>query len=399
MPEYKYRALNQDQKTVTGIIEASNESSAADILKEKQLIIISLSENKGGVNLNMSLDRVKTKDLVVFTRQFSVLVSANVAMVQSLEVLVNQTENRKLKTIIAEVADEIDGGARLSDSLAKRPKIFSSFFVNVVKSGETSGKLDEILNYLADELEKDYDMMSKIKGAMIYPAFVMTGMLCVGAVMMVFVVPKLTEVLEQSGVELPIATRILIAVSAFLANYWLLVIFGLIGWYIALKIFVRTEQGKRIADILLLHLPIFGNLFKKIFLVRFTRSLQTLLVGGVNVSKGLKISAEVVSNSVYADLIMKTREKVEDGSSISDVFLKSKEVPKMVAQMINIGEKTGRLDTILDRITKFYTREINNIIANLMTLMEPIIMVLMGVAVGIMVAAIILPMYNMSAGV
>jgi type II secretory pathway component PulF len=398
MANFKYKALNQDKSIIVGVVEAANETSAADILKEKQLVILSLSGETSGLNFNISLDRIKPKDLVVFSRQFSVLISANVALVQSLEVLVSQTENQKLKKVLSEVADEIDGGSRLSDALGKRPKVFSSFFVNVVKSGETSGKLDEILDYLADELEKDYDMTSKIKGAMIYPAFVMTGMSVVGAVMMVFVVPKLTEVLSQSGVALPLPTKILIAVSGILAVYWWLIIIGIIGLVIAFKFFIATNVGKRIFDVVLLRLPIFGSLFRKIYLVRFTRSLQTLLVGGVNISKGLKITSEVVTNTVYSDLILETRSSIEDGSSISEVFLRSKDMPGMVSQMMSIGEKTGKLDVILDRITKFYTREIDNTVDNLMTLMEPIIMVVMGVAVGIMVAAIILPMYNMSAG-
>lgn len=398
MPSYKYKALNQDKGVVLGVVEAANESSAADILKDKQLVILSMSPEGQGITMSFSFDRIKPKDLVVFSRQFSVLISANVALVQALEVLVDQTDNTKLKSTISDVAHEIDGGSRLSDALSRRPKVFSSFFVNVVKSGETSGKLDEILDYLADELEKDYDMTSKIKGAMIYPAFVMTGMAGVGAVMMVFVVPKLTEVLQQSGVELPLPTKILIAFSNILAGYWWLLIIGLVAFGTLFRIFLKTTVGKRIFDVVILHLPIFGSLFRKIYLVRFTRSLQTLLVGGVNISKGLKITSEVVTNSVYSDLILKTRESVEDGTSISDVFLKSDEVPKMVSQMMSIGEKTGKLDVILDRITKFYSREIDNTVGNLMTLMEPIIMVVMGVAVGIMVAAIILPMYNMSAG-
>lgn len=398
MPSYKYKAINQDRGTVSGIVEAANESVAADILKEKQLLIVSLSEEKPGINFSISLDRIKPKDLVVFSRQFSVLISANVALVQSLKVLVEQTDNQKLKAVITGVADEIDGGARLSDALSRRPKVFSNFFVNVVKSGETSGKLDEILDYLADELEKDYDMNSKIKGSMMYPAFVLSGMAVMGAVMMVFVVPKLTEVLTQAGVELPLPTKILIATSGFLKSFWWLVIAGVIGFFIALKTALKTQQGKHVFDVILLNLPIFGGLFRKIFLVRFTRTMQTLLVGGVNISKALKISSEVVTNTVYSDLILKTRDSVEDGNSIADEFSKSKDVPKMVSQMMSIGEKTGKLDIILDRITKFYSREIDNTVGNLMTLMEPVIMVIMGIAVGIMVAAIMLPMYNMSAG-
>jgi type IV pilus assembly protein PilC len=283
--------------------------------------------------------------------------------------------------------------------MAKRPKVFSNFFVSVVRSGETSGKLDEVLNYLADELEKDYDMMSKIRGAMIYPAFVFCGLGGVGVMMMVFVVPKLTAILTETGVQLPIATRILIGLSGFLQSYWWLLIIILLGGVVGIKLFTNTAAGKAFIDTALLKLPIFGHLFQRIYLVRFTRSLQTLIVGGVSISKGLRITADVVTNQVYKDIITQTIKEVEDGNSISSIFMERKEIPRMVSQMMSIGEKTGRLDIILSRITDFYSREINNMLANLMTLMEPIIMVVMGIAVGIMVAAVILPMYNMAQGV
>jgi type IV pilus assembly protein PilC len=202
--------------------------------------------------------------------------------------------------------------------------------------------------------------------------------------------------MKETGGELPMATKILIAASGFLTNYWWLVLVIIFGLVAGFKFFTKLPLGKTIVDTVLLKLPIFGKLFQRIYLVRFTRSLQTLLVGGVNISKGLQISAEIVSNAVYQKLILDTKKAVEDGNSISSVFLESKQVPIMVSQMMSIGEKTGRLDVILSRITDFYTREINNIVANLMTLMEPIIMVVLGVGVGMMVAAIIMPMYNMA---
>jgi type IV pilus assembly protein PilC len=214
--------------------------------------------------------------------------------------------------------------------------------------------------------------------------------------MMVFVVPKLTNVLAETGAELPMATKILMAVSAFLAGYWWLLGIGIAGAVAGYKYFASLPFGKRIIDTTLLRLPVFGRLFQRIYLVRFTRSLQTLLVGGVNISKALQIAAEIVTNYVYKEMILATKKSVEDGNSISSVFVASPVIPKMVSQMLSIGEKTGRLDVILERVTDFYSREINNTLANLMTLMEPIIMVIIGIAVGIMVAAIIMPMYNMA---
>lgn len=398
MPIFKYKAKTRDNKPASGLVEADNEALAIETLEDKELQIVSLELDSGSNESKFSIviGGIKAKEIVVFSRQFSVLVSANVAIVQSLKLLIDSTKNIKLKMAISEIADDIDEGSRLSDALEKKPDIFSKFYTSVIRAGESSGKLDEVLNYLADELEKDYDMASKIKGAMIYPAFVMTMMLGAGAFMMVFVVPKLTAVIAESGGELPLPTRILIGASDILINYWWAVIAFLVIMVVGYKYFNKRPDTRKYIDIAKLKLPIFGKLMQRIHLVRFTRSLQTLLVGGVNISKSLDIVVDVVDNMVYQDLIRQTKKEIEDGNSISTAFLASPEVPQMVSQMMSIGEKTGKLDLILEKITDFYTREINNIIANLMTLMEPLIMVLMGVAVGIMVAAIMLPMYNMA---
>ncbi|MDP2736965.1 MAG: type II secretion system F family protein, partial [bacterium] len=369
-----------------------------EILAEKGLSVVVISEVSSGkrkFNLDF-LNRVKIKDIVIFSRQFSVLISANVSMVQALKVLVDQTSNLTLKMVISEVADEVDAGTTLSEALGKRVNIFSNFYVSVIRSGETSGKLDEVLSYLADEMEKDYDMMSKVKGAMIYPAFVLSSLVVVGVVMMIFVVPKLTGILTESGAELPITTRILIGTSGFMQKYWWLILIMVVGIVAAFKWYIKRPQGRRQLDYIKLRLPIFGHLFQLIYLVRFTRSMNTLIVGGVTIDNSLKVAAEVVGNKIYQELIEETIKEVEDGNSISSVFMNSKVIPKMVSQMLNIGEKTGKMDIILERITNFYSREISNMVANLMTLMEPIIMVIMGVAVGMMVAAIILPMYNLA---
>ncbi|MFA4834334.1 MAG: type II secretion system F family protein [Patescibacteria group bacterium] len=399
MAIFKYKALDSDKKITEGLIEAVNEKMAAETLQERGFSIVSIkkhSEGKGETKFLAILNRVKGKDIVIFSRQFSVMISANVALVQALKILIEQTENITLKMIISEMADEVDSGLRLSDALAKRPKVFSSFYINVIRSGETSGKLDEVLNYLADEMEKDYDMTSKIRGAMIYPVFVLAGLGVVGVVMMMFVVPKLTGILTETGATLPLPTRALIGTSDFLSAYWWLLLIVLVGAAVGSRFYLKSPAGKRQFDLLKLRLPIFGKLFQRIYLVRFTRSMNTLIMGGVTITKSLKIASEVVGNEVYKELIEETSQAVEDGDSISSVFVESKEIPKMVSQMMAIGEKTGKMDVILGRITDFYSREINNIVANLMTLMEPIIMVVMGIAVGVMVAAIILPMYNLA---
>ena len=397
MAIFKYRAFDKDKKEQTGIVEANSKETAVEVLVEKGVTIISVSEASVARKINLDfLNRIKTKEVVIFSRQFSVLISANVSMVQALKILVEQTANHRLKMVVSEVADEVDAGATLSEALGRRPDVFSNFYTSVVKSGETSGKLDEVLSYLADEMEKDYDMMSKIKGAMIYPAFVLVSLVAVGIIMMIFIVPKLTSILTESQAELPIATKILIGSSAFLEKYWWLLFIIIAGLIFLIRLFTKKPWGKRQIDLIKLKLPIFGHLFQLIYLVRFTRSMNTLIIGGVTISNSLKVAAEVVDNKIYQELIEATIKEVEDGNSISSVFINSQVMPKMVSQMLNIGEKTGKIDIILERITNFYSREVMNIVANLMTLMEPIIMIIMGLAVGMMVAAIILPMYNMA---
>ncbi|NTW22338.1 type II secretion system F family protein [Candidatus Falkowbacteria bacterium] len=400
MPIFQYRAQDKNRNSVSGLVEAPSEEVAVDLLREKNLSVLYIKEEKQSRLSSLPfLNRIKIKDVVIFSRQFAVLISANVAMVQSLKIVLDQTENPKLKSILNEVADDVEAGTRLSEALAKHPKVFTNFFISVIRSGETSGKLEEVLNYLADEMEKDYDMMSKIKGAMIYPAIIFVLLVVVGIVMMVVVVPKLTSILTETGTELPLATKMLIGLSAFLVSYWWVLLVGSVVLGIGYRFYSVTPFGKRSIDLMKLNLPVFGTLFRRIYLVRFTRSMQTLLLGGVTITKSLKISADVVGNEIYRELIEETVKQVEDGNSISSVFVQSPEVPKMVGQMMSVGEKTGKLDVVLERITYFYGREINNIIANLMTLMEPFILIIMGVAVVGVIMAIMQPMYNMSAGV
>jgi len=319
-----------------------------------------------------------------------------VPVVQSLRILSQQTTNPIFISKITEMADDVDGGMRLSDAMAKHKKIFSHFFVAMVKSGETSGKLDEILQYLADQMEKDYDLISKVKSAMIYPTFIVGGMIVVGFLMMTFVVPKMTQMLEETGAELPLLTRILIGASGFMEHYWYVVLFGMAGLIVLLKFLLRSKTGKLTWDMVKIQMPIFGSLFQKIYIVRFTRSLSTLIRGGVPIASALTITAEVVDNRAYEKLILETVDEVEGGNSIATLFVKSPIMPKMLAQMMVIGERTGKLDTVLERLSDFYGREIDNLVGGLTSLIEPLILIVMGVGVGGMVAAIMLPMFKVA---
>jgi len=398
MPIFKYVAETSAGKIKRGTIVGLSDSEVTAKLRKKDLNPQSIinATNSLESKFLMFIAPIGAKDLVIFSRQFSVMISANVPVVESLLVLVDQTNNISLKNMLSEIAFEVDGGAFLSDAFSKRPKIFSDFFVNIIRSGESSGKLDEVLNYLADEMEKNYDMISKVKGAMIYPVFVLCGLGAVGVVLMIYVIPNLTSILTETGMELPFSTRIVIGTSNFLQSYIIFILLALGGLAFLLRAYLKTYSGKRNFDIIKLRLPVFGTLFKYIYLMRFTRSLATLLKGGVTITRSLEITAEVVGNVIYKELILQTLESINDGNPLALVMENSNYVPKMVPQMIAVGEKTGKIDVVLDRITLFYSREATNMLDNLSKLMEPMIMVIMGVGVGIMVAAVILPMYNMA---
>ena len=398
MPIFKYHAEDANGKKKSGNVVGLSESEVVLKLHKKELNVLSLEDVTQSPLSRFSrlIAPIKSKDLVIFARQFSVMISANVPVVESLLILVDQTDNLSLKNLISDVAYDVNAGAFLSDALAKYPKVFSEFFVNIIRSGETSGKLDEVLSYLADEMEKSYDMNSKIRGAMIYPMFIITSLFGVGIILMVYVIPNLTSILTETGATLPLSTRIVIGTSDFLRNYAILIVIVLVILAILLRLYLKTYNGKRQLDILKLRLPIFGILFQYIYLMRFSRSLSTLLKGGVTITRSLEIVADVVGNTIYRELILDTLDSINDGNPFSTVFEASNYVPKMLPQMIAVGEKTGKIDSVLDRITGFYSRESSNMLENLSKLMEPVIMVIMGLGVGVMVAAVLLPMYNLA---
>lgn len=402
MPVYDYKAKDLDGMTITGAVEAPNDAVAQDTLKERNMIVIALNERKRGTLFQSSLgffNRVPKKDVVLFARQLAVMISATVPIVQALRILVKQTSNITFKIIISEIADEVDGGAKLSASLARYPQAFSDFFIHMVRSGETTGKLDETLNYLADQQEKDYDLQSKIQGAMIYPAFILGAMIVIGVLMMIFVIPKLTDALIAGGAKLPLPTVLLIGISSFLQHFWWLLIGVGIIVTVVTRVYLRTPAGRRQFDTLKFHLPIFGTIFQKIYLVRFSRSFSTLIASGIPATKALEIVADVIGNVIYKELTLQTIQEVEAGNSIATVLVQSKVVPPMLPQMMIVGEQTGKLDLILDKLANFYAKELENLVANLVSIIEPLILVVMGGAVAIIVMAILLPLYNLSSAI
>ncbi len=399
MPIFKYKALNEYRQPQRGLVEAATVEAVAELLIERKLTIISIDEGRQSTISLASLPffgKAKNKNVVIFSRQLAVMMAATVPIVQALRILIVQTDDRVLKQIISSMANDIDGGMKLSSAFAKHPETFSNFYVAMLRSGETSGRLEKVLNYLATQMEKDYDLVSRIRGAMIYPAFIITALVGVGAAMLIFVVPKMTDLLKANGAELPFMTRMLIGVSDFLTGYWWALILAAVIVVVGTRFLLNTSWGREAWDNGKLHIPVFGSLFKKIILSRFATGLSTLIKGGVPISRALKITSDVVSNKAFKVLIEATVKEVEDGNSITTIFAQNKMVPAIVSQMMGVGERTGRMDEVLDRLGDFYGREVDTMIGSLTSLIEPIIMIILGVAVGLMVSAIILPIFQVA---
>ncbi len=400
--KFNYQARTAQGVVQTGTVEAPSRDVAVETLHRHGLVILEITEEKPGFALSLGgelpfFNRVKNQAIVVFSRQLAVLFDAQVPLVQALRTLADQT-SPALKKIVVEIAADVDSGTFFSQSLEKFPKVFSFFYVSVVRAGEASGRLQEVLNYLADHEERSYDLNKKVKGALTYPIFIVSSLVIVGAVMMIFVVPQLTSVLEESGQELPFLTKIIISLSDFMRSYWWLgfvLVGGLAagGWYT-----LQTQTGRDYWDKIKLQLPIFGSIFKKIYLARFSENLGTLIKGGIPIIQSLTITADVVGNVVYKDIILKSREEVRRGNTINSVFAAEKAVPPMVSQMIMIGEQTGKLDVLLAKMATFFQKDVDNIMENLTSLIQPILILILGAAAGVLVAAILLPIYNLSSG-
>ena len=401
MSTYYYKAKNKARKQTEGQLDAISADAAAEVLLSNKLAVIEISEEISDYRLflkNISfLNKIGSKELVVFFRQLSVMIDANIPLVRSLRILSKQSKSENFSGIITEVASDVDGGASLSSSLAMFPDVFTDFYVNIIKSGETSGRLGEVMNYVAEQKEKDYDLEAKIKGAMIYPAFIVSVLAIVGFIIVAFVIPNLAKVLAESGAQLPLVTRLLLGFADFVSFFWWLIILlvaaAVIGW----TVFLRTDVGRYFSDSLKIRLPIFGKIWQYIYIVRICRSFATLIRGGVPIAQGLAVVKDVVDNKVYEGVLDKTIKSVNEGNQISETFADNPYVPSIVAQMIAVGEDSGKLDEVLEKSADFYSREIDNIVRNMSNLIEPIIMIVLGLAVGLFVAAVILPMWQLSA--
>lgn len=399
--EYSYQARDKEGALKTGIVEAKNETEANEVLQQHGLIVIKVLPGKkidlfGSISL---WERVSMKELVLFSRQLSTLINAKVPIIQSLMILHEQVSSNKLRTIITEVAERVKSGDSLSTAMAVYPTVFSGLYINLLRAGELSGTLDESFAYLANQLEKDYDLRSKVIGALTYPAFIVSTLFVVGFLMFIYVLPPLIEVLTEAAVDLPFTTVILVNITNFIQAFWWIIILLLVSVLIGFRFYSQTYSGRHMIDYVKINIPLFGKLFEKIYMARFSRNLSTLLAGGIPIVKALDSVADIVGNQVYRDIILEAANQVRNGKSVASSLIANPEFPPIVAQMTEVGENTGKLYEILDKLALFYEKEVDNVLKTLTTLIEPIVMILIGAAVAVMVAGILLPMYNLASAV
>ena len=399
---FKYRAIDQDGHEREGTIEAPSQEVAVSSLQRRNLIIsvIESSEKRSLLELEIPLfNRISNKEIVILSRQISTLFEAQVSALRVFRLLAAEVDNKKLAAVLSTVGDDIQGGSPISKALARHPKVFAPFYVNMVRAGEESGKLSETFIYLADYLDRSYDVMSKAENALIYPAFVIAVFFGVMALMLTLVIPKISAVLIDSGQPVPLYTRIVIGFSNFLVNYGIFLLIALVALGFYVWQLGKTERGKLILDGLKISVPYVGDLYKKLYLARIADNFSTMLISGVSVVQALDISASVVGNSVYAKILSEVTADVKGGSSISDAFGKHPEMPGIMVAMTKVGEETGELGKILITLAKFYNREVNNAVDTLVGLIEPIMIVLLGVGVGTLLAAVLLPIYNLAGAI
>jgi len=399
MPFYSYKAYTADGKMTRGTVEGVSEEQAVRLLKEKQLVVASL--NKIGdsplAGVMAKLQRVGFSDIVNFTRQLSTMITAGLSLPQALSILREQTTNPEFAKVLLDIEHQIVGGGNLADALSKYPNHFSSIYISLVRAGESSGLMDKVLTRLAETMESQREFRSKVQGAMIYPVIIVIGMIVVSGVMMVVVVPKLTELYKDFGIELPLTTRILVATSNFMIHFWWLLILVGAGGFTAFQKWKQTKTGERIIDTYMLKIPVFGNLQTKIILVEFTRTLSMLLSAGIHILDALKTLKNSLGNVLFREAIDDIGKKVEKGFTLGDTFKSHKEFPPIVSQMMKVGEETGKMDDTLLKLSVYFQSETENLVKGLTTAIEPMIMVFLGIGVGFIVISVITPIYNLTA--
>jgi type IV pilus assembly protein PilC len=387
---YTARAFNGDLRTAT--IDASSRDDVIAQLRKQRLSVVKIDQDAAK---KVGRGAIKTRDVVIFTRQFSTMINSGLPLVQALTILAEQTDNKALAEVTKKVVFDVESGNTVADALSKHPRAFTNLYVNMVAAGEAGGILDTILLRLATFLEKNDALVRKVKGAMIYPAVIMSVAAIAVVVLLIFVIPVFAGMFASAGQALPLPTRIVIGASGFLRSYWWIIgAIIIVGGYSGKK-YYATPSGKLVIDRFMLRMPVLGDVLRKSAVSRFTRTLGTLISSGVSILEGLEITAKTAGNRVIQDAIMQSRSSIAGGDTIAQPLQKSKVFPPMVISMIAVGEQTGGLDEMLSKIADFYDEEVDAAVSNLLSLLEPIMIVFLGVVVGGMVVAMYLPIFDM----
>ncbi len=398
---FNYRVTTKDGQEQNGTIEAPNVNLAIGSLQRRGLIIIDITAEGAGTALSrfLSSSRVKVKDIVILSRQIATLFEAKVSALAAFRMLAAEAENPNLSRILTEVTDDIKGGINISQALAKHPKVFSNFYVKMVEAGEETGKISDNFNYLADYLERSYELTSKAKNALIYPLFVICAFVGVMILMLTFVIPKLTSILLETGQDIPIYTKIVIWTSDFFLNYGIFLFILIVILAVFLTRYIKTTSGSLSLSRFKLAVPYIGRLYRKIYLSRMADNLSTMLGSGISMVRAVEITSEVVDNEVYRGILVEAASSLKTGSYISAILYKFPEIPTIMVQMMKIGEESGKLGFVLQTLSRFYQREVDNEIKTLVDLIEPALIIMLGLMVGILLVAVLMPIYNVAQGI
>ncbi len=396
MRTFNYQARdNKTSKIVKSTVKAENEIAAGKLLLEQDLVPIHISEADQDSFIEKFLNRITLKDRLVFSRQLSTLIGAGLPLTQALHTVYEQTENKALKVIVSDIVTSVEGGKTLSESFAKHPKVFDKLYLSLVSAGEVSGTLDTALKRIANQQEKDAQMMSKIRGAMTYPAIVLCVIILVMSFLLIQVVPQVDKLYKDMNKTLPFVTQIMVGVANFLINFWWLVLIVLVVGIFLLVRYFQTESGSRVMDNFKLNVPLFKHMFRKLYMARFLRTAELLLETGVAMLDSLDIAGEAVNNSLVAESIASAAEKVQGGKALSVAIKDQEYILPLVPQMISIGEQSGKISEMMAKAAQVYEEELDEQIKALSTAIEPVLMVVLALMAGTMVAAILLPIYSL----
>jgi len=398
MGQFSYSARDKSGKVQKGSLFAADRAGATANLTEKGLTpilvkeVVASSKGGGGILAKLaSSGRVSMQDKVIFTRQFATMINAGVPIVQSLNILRQQSESKKLKAVVADIAKQVEGGSTLANALSTHPEVFNQIFVNMVKAGEMGGILDQVLERLATQQEKDAEIVSKVRSAMIYPGVITTATVSAFFFLMTVIVPKLSSIFDDVGAQLPIYTKIMLAISHFLVHDWYFVIGGAVAAVVGFTRWYKTEQGKRMMDRIMLKAPIFGPILVKVNIARFARTFGSLMASGISVLDAINSTRMALGNSVYRDELAVVAQKVKNGRPMSEQIRDSKNFPAIVGQMLSVGEETGQMDTILLKLADFYEKEVDTVVAGISSIIEPLLIIVLGGMVGFIVISVFGP--------